>query len=191
MKFAILLTSCVRSHDKNYDYYISSIKRWLNDTKLPIFIVESSGYKFPEFNNTRLKVASFNLENEPSSSQYEAKSILFAMETFKDDLKDYTHIIKITGRYFLKVEHILNDLEKKIDVDIILQSKHQHKWNNSEIFGFRIGLEHNLLDPLEHTGLMENNIYNFALSHTSETLPPIPNELMVKRGGDGFIVNPL
>ena len=83
MKVAILLTSCVRSTSEDakvkMSYYLRAIDSWLNKTSLPIYIVESSGYSFPEFDNTRLKVCSFDLQNEPSSSQYEAKSILYAM----------------------------------------------------------------------------------------------------------------
>ena len=125
MKFAILLTSCVRNNnqdDLKMSYYLKAIDSWLNNTNLPIFIVESSGYTFPEFKNTRLNVCSFDLQNEPSSSQYEAKSILFAMGQFKEDLKEYTHILKVTARYYIdsntdRFENILSNLE---DVDIVL-----------------------------------------------------------------------
>jgi len=203
MKWAILLTSCVRTrtnnnninHNNNQNnnlmkYYSNAIKSWLEKTNLPIFIVESSGYTFPEFANTRLKVCSFDLTNQPSSSQYEAKSILYAMNYFKNELKPYTHIMKVTGRYYLDIENILPTLG---NVDMILQSKHSHfqKWNNSEIFGYRNGIENEFLDTILNQGYMEEAIYKYAHSHTYERLPPIPNINKIPRGGDNLIIDPL
>ena len=90
MKWCILLTSCVlRNFSLNkFNFYRKAISAWLTKTTLPIFIVESSGYQFSEFSGTRLKVYTFNLsENLASSSQYEARSILAALEYFKADMK--------------------------------------------------------------------------------------------------------
>lgn len=193
MNWAILLTSCVRSNKSNdpkMEYYLRAIKDWLEKTNLPIFIVESSDYTFPEFKNTRLKVCSFDLTNQASSSQYEAKSILFAMDYFKDDLEPYTHILKVTARYYVDVENILPSLP---DVDMILQSQHNHviKWNNSEIFGFRKGCENCFLQPIVDLGFMEHTIYKFAFSHSFHRLQPISNIYKVRRGGDNLIVDPL
>jgi hypothetical protein len=193
MNWAILLTSCVRSNkpnDPKMEYYLRAIKDWLEKTNLPIFIVESSGYTFPEFENTRLKVCSFDLTNQASSSQYEAKSILFAMDYFKNDLEPYTHILKVTARYYVDVENILPSLP---DVDMILQSQHNHviKWNNSEMFGFRTGFENCFLRPIIDCGFMEHTIYQFAFSHSFHRLQPIANIYKVRRGGDNLIVDPL
>lgn len=193
MNWAILLTSCVRTtnpNDPRMTYYLQAIKDWLEKTSLPIFIVESSGYTFPEFENTRLKVCSFDLINQASSSQYEAKSILFAMDYFKDDLEPYTHILKVTARYYVDVENVLPLLS---DVDMVLQSQHNDKinWNNSEVFGFRKGCENCLLDPIINLGFMENAIYNFAHSHSFCRLQPLPNVYKVRRGGDNLIIDPL
>lgn len=196
MKVAILLTSCVRSTSEDakvkMSYYLRAIDSWLNKTSLPIYIVESSGYSFPEFDNTRLKVCSFDLQNEPSSSQYEAKSILYAMDHFGEEFKDYTHVLKVTARYFVDCENILLQMEDD-NYDILLQSQVNHdiKFNNSELFGFRIGLEKSILEPILQKGLMEHAIYDFASKHSHIRFPPIENTYEVKRGGDGLIVNPL
>jgi hypothetical protein len=193
-KYAILLTSCVREtpnqSPSRLSYYLRAIDSWLNKTNLPIFIVESSNYNFPEFNNTRLKVCSFDLQNQASSSQYEAKSILFAMEAFKEELKEYTHVLKVTARYYIECENLLQNLE---NVDLILQYQVNHdiEWNNSEVFGFRNGLEHELLDPILNLGLMESRIYNFSKYHSHKRLPPIKNVFRTPRGGDGLIFDPL
>jgi hypothetical protein len=196
MKLVILLTSCVRSTledaELKMSYYLRAIDSWLNKTSLPIYIVESSGYNFPEFDNTRLKVCTFDLQNEQSSSQYEAKSILYAMNHFREEFKEYTHVIKITARYFVDCEDIFLQMQDE-DCDIILQSQVNHniKWNNSELFGFRIGLEKSILEPILQKGFMEHTIYEFASTHSHIRFPPIENIYKVKRGGDGLIVNPL
>jgi hypothetical protein len=194
MKWAVLLTSCVRINypdDKRKEYYLRAIRDWLEKTNLPIFIVESSNYTFPEFNNTRLKVFSFNLENEPSTSQYEAKSILNAMEYFKNDFMNYTHILKVTARYYLDVEEIIQYVPE--DSEIILQHcvNHSINWNNSEIYGFKIGHEQIFLNDIIHLGFMETTIYKYALNHIMYRLPPINNIYNVERGGDKLIINPL
>jgi len=194
MKWAVLLTSCVRikyPDDKRKEYYLRAINDWLEKTNLPIFIVESSNYTFPEFNNTRLKVFSFNLENEPSTSQYEAKSILNAMEYFKNDFMNYTHILKVTARYYLDVEEIIRYVPE--NSEIILQHcvNHSIYWNNSEIYGFKIGHEQTFLNDIINLGFMETTIYKYALNHIMYRLPPINNIYNVERGGDRLIINPL
>ena len=105
-----------------------------------------------------------------------------------DNLFDF----KVTARYFVDCENILLTI-KDDDYDILLQSQvnHKIKWNNRELFGFRIGIEKSILEPILQTGFMENAIYVFASTHSHIRFPPIKNTYMVKRGGDGLIVNPL
>ena len=191
--WAVLLTSCVRTADpldKRKEYYLRAIHDWLTKTKLPIFVVESSGYAFPEFYHPRLKVVSFNLENEPTSSHYEAKSILYALDHFKNDLLPYTHILKVTARYFFPIESILAQVPPSID--IVLQStvSHEHEWNNSEIFGFKKGTEQ-FLKNISSSMLMEQVIYQFSKTHPTARFPPLENIYRVERGGDQRILNPL
>ena len=194
MKWAVLLTSCVRStkpNDKRLFYYRRAIINWLLKTNLPLFIVESSGFTFPGFSNSRLNVCTCDLRDRASSSQYEADSILFAMDYFKDKLKDYTHILKVTARYYVNIENILPNIK---DVDIVLQSQSNNsiEWNNSEIFGFRNGVENFLKEiATPNLGIMEKLIYKFSLTHSFDRLPPLKNIYKVPRGGDNLVVNPL
>jgi hypothetical protein len=190
MKWAILLTSCVRknnSSDLKKMYYLKSIRDWLEKTDYPIFIVESSGYTFPEFNKTRLKVCSINLENLSSSSQFEARSILHAFDYFKNDLLNYTHILKVTARYFVDIKSVLSNME---NVDFMVQHHYNDTilWNNSEIFGFRKGLEH-FVDHVSDPGgiLMENALYHFSRKFNYKFLPPLKNIHRARRGGDKLL----
>jgi hypothetical protein len=182
IKVAILLTTCfAENSDKNKKkYYERSLNMW-DKTKLPIFVVESSNYSFKKFKH--LKTCSTNILNEPSSTQYEAKSILYALDFFKEDLSSYTHILKITGRYFLDIKKLLNNLPC---VDLLLQHSYNNsiKWNNSEIFGFRINLKNEIFAPISKTGLFEHHIYKISKNYSFFRFPPIRNIYKVRRGGD-------
>jgi hypothetical protein len=109
-KWIILLTTAINNSlntIKDSDFrkvlYIKQIKRWLNETKYDIVLVESSGYNFPEIIHERLHKVIFKINNSlSSSSQYEAVSISQALENIqnKDFYINCTHILKVTGRYF-------------------------------------------------------------------------------------------
>jgi hypothetical protein len=189
--WAVLLTSCVRTADpldKRKEYYLRAIHDWLIKTTLPIFVVESSGYTFPEIHHPRLKVCSFNLENEPTLSHYEAKSILYAMEYFKEDLIPYTHILKVTARYFIPIEPVLAQVPPHIDIVLQYSVNHAHKWNFSEFFGFKKGTEQIFLKNISTSALMEQVIYQFSTENATARFPPFENEYRVERGGDKLIL---
>jgi hypothetical protein len=191
--WAVLLTSCVRTADpldKRKEYYRRSIHDWLTKTTLPIFLIESSGYTFSEFYHSRLKVCTFHLENEPTLSHYEAKSILYALDHFKEELLPYTHILKVTARYFFPIEPILAQIPSSIEM--VLQSTVIHKdgWNNSEIFGFKKGTEQ-FLNDISTNRMMEHVIYKFSTTHPTARFPPLENIYRVERGGDKKMINPL
>jgi hypothetical protein len=194
MKWCILLTACVlRNYSSTkFDYYRKAISAWLSKTTLPIFIVESSGYQFSEFKGTRLKVYTFTLsENLASSSQYEARSILAALEYFKDSMSEYTHILKVTARYY--IDNMRSILYEGKPHQIYVQHLKSDvlKWNNSEIFGLRKRFFRKLLEPIVRLGYMEQAIYNFKNNHTHRILPPMKNYFGAKRGGDNLLVDPL
>tara|TARA_Y100000389_G_C17404058_1_gene487045 strand:- start:124 stop:1452 length:1329 start_codon:yes stop_codon:yes gene_type:complete len=200
---AILLSVCVRivsynKKDKKMEYYLQSINSWLKKTTLPIFLVESSGYTFPEFNNTRLNKCAINLNKKyESAAQPESRSILHAIDFFKDKLKDYKYIMKITGRYYIDCENILKTLE---DSDLAIQYKRNHtlKYENCEIFRFRLGLENYLFSKLVDKGKLESVLYYSIKTRSYIRLPPFENINMVRRGHTSIqpvhprlIINPL
>ena len=189
-RWCVLLTTCRRQRDKSTDdkdnYYKRSIELWLSQTDLPIFVVESSGQGFPEFAGSRLKVHTVDIQNLPSSSQYEARSILSALDAFKSDMALYTHVLKVTGRYYVDVEYILPTVP---DVDLVVQSRFEKDWNNSELFGIKKELMKELLMPIYDEGLMEKQVYTFSTTHTTYRLPQIRNILMSRRGGDNLVLD--
>ena len=206
-KFAILLTSCVSAVNcsKREIYYrkklyLKVIDKWLTETNIPIYLVESSGYNF-KIDHPRFKCVSFQqkVRGNVEKSQAEAKSILYAYKKFKKEWKDYTHIIKITGRYFLedleKWIHRHEKGERNLKIDIWHQNQEGPflrylfsfiigRWINSEIFICRISKLKSVLYQVdtimeEHLGkVIESGYYKFAV------LPSFKNTLRSRRGGD-------
>ena len=137
MKWIIILTTCVEHMNENsinkprLDLYLKQLKLWLQNTTFTIYLVESSNNgrcflplkeKYPN----RLNIVTFNQKklypNWSGSSLLEAASIKHVMDKLIKNEKDCTHVLKVTGRYFL------SDIESKLSNvtqdDCILKQKH-------------------------------------------------------------------
>jgi hypothetical protein len=196
----VLLTAAVSNttntiHDTEYrkQLYYKQILQWLEKTNYIIVIVESSGYDFPNITHDRLHKITFKFDKPmPSSSQYEAHSILYAIKNIKDCdfYKNCTHILKVTGRYFLSdIEKHLNS--KPQDKDLYLQ-KHRNnniKWQNSEYYGIRKELFEILLKDVQTAGLMEHELWNFSIGKSGCHIGYFQND--IKRGGDNLLIKDL
>ena len=190
VKWVVLLTTCVSplthsvdEKNERKDLYITQINRWLLETTLPIFVVESSGYTFNEIKNDRLHVMTLNITDKlPSSSQYEAKSILYAIQQMQNfpEYVNCTHILKVSGRYFLQdVETKLGAIDKTYD--LYLQKHKQPNWRNSEYFGIRKELMGPLMESVQNK-LMENALSAYSNNKLYVEIGPFENN--VKRGGN-------
>ena len=51
----VLLTTAVNGDPERIELYERQLKRWLENTRFPIFVVESSGYHFDAFNDYKKK----------------------------------------------------------------------------------------------------------------------------------------
>lgn len=198
ISYVVLLTTCVHAKgisnneiEERKELYSKQINRWINETNLPIFVVESSGYKFDEIpKNNRLHIFSFTINDNlnTSSTESEKISINYAikqMEKFRK-YKKASHVLKVTGRYFL--EGIENKLDDKFDLYLQLHRNDVIKFQNSEYYGIRKELIVPFLNSVNNI-LMEHALYNFSLNTTWATIGPFPNN--VKRGGDKLVINPL
>jgi len=199
-KWIVLLTAAVSNitntiNDVEYRKYLYSkqIIQWLSKTNYTIVIVESSGYDFPNITHDRLHKITFKFDKTmPSSSQYEANSILYAINNISscDFYKNCTHILKVTGRYFLPdVEKHLNS--KPQDKDLYLQKhrKDDIKWQNSEYYGIRKELFDNLLKDVKTTGLMEHELWKFSIGKSGCHIGYFENN--IRRGGDNLLIKNL
>ena len=199
-KWIVLLTTAVSSSsnkitDTEYrkNLYSEQILKWLNKTNFMIVVVESSGYNYPNINNERLYKVSFKItEKFSSSSQYEANSILYALNEISncDFYKNCTHILKVTGRYFLdNIENHLNS--KPQNKDLYLQ-KHRNdkiKWQNSEYYGIRKQLFPVFLENVKTIGLMEKELWKFSINKTGCHIGYFENN--IRRGGDKLLIKNL
>lgn len=197
VRWVVLLTTCVSpvvrsvdTIDERKELYIKQINRWLDETTFPIFVAESSGYKFEEIKNNRLHVMTLNITDRlQSSSQYEAKSVLYAVEQMKNfpEYKNCTHILKVSGRYFLQgVEGKLDELDKAYDM--YLQKHKQPNWRNSEYFGIKKELMIPLMESVQNK-LMETALSEYSSNKSYVEIGPFENT--VRRGGDGNVIREL
>lgn len=191
--------------------------KWLTQTSLPIFIVESSGIGFPEFfsdyppcnfdrkifskNGTemdRLRIVTTEKEqNYGDSTHLEALSLLKAFDAMKDTLQyqQADYLLKVTGRYFLEnIEDVIN-MEWTPGLDFYLQRFRYPDdgtgWQNTEYFGARREFIHELgqLVMDEHIP-MEHAFYNLTLGRSMQIFEKgFPND--TPRGGDKMILDPL
>ena len=180
--------------------YIDSINRWLKNTDLDIYIVESSNYDFPEYkNNPRVKVYTFKSENDInckhcSATPYEAESILRAFNHF--GLKVYDKIIKVTGKYYIPdMKKLINNIPP--DSDLYFQNTHNYdkKIQNSEIFGCRTKYLPKIMNLIKSNSRLnmnfENTLYSLIGKYKIYRFPPIKLDVPVKRSGDNKIMDSL
>lgn len=196
----VLLTSAVSNIsnticdvEQRKELYSKQILQWLEKTNYTIVIVESSGYNFPNITHNRLHKITFKFTTPMlSTSQYEANSIIYALENIKDCdfYKNCTHILKVTARYFLSdIEKHLNS--KPQDKDLYLQ-KHRNdkiRWQNSEYYGIRKELFANLLKNVKIKGLMEHELWRFSIGKSGCHIGYFEND--IKRGGDNLLIKNL
>lgn len=201
--WVVLLTTAVNPFGKNdtneilyrEQLYKKQIHRWLNDTDYEIFVTESTGRTIPNLlDSPRLHLINFDLIKEfgksTSSSFYESHSFVKFVKFFQEtDFYDKTtHILKVTGRYFLP------DINKQISVlrnyDVYIQKHKSKNWQNTEYFGIN---KHLLLDlankNLSDNTNLEHTFYNFIQDKKCMKFEPFENN--ISRGGDGKTLNPL
>ena len=131
-----------------------------------------------------------------TSSVLEARALDHAIHEMNEvkGLQHITHVLKVTGRYFLEgVEEQLGHHRDLRSSALLLQTHRDDgiKWQNSEYFGCR----RDLLDILSFRVLknkkaMEENLYELSTIVGFRILGPgFPNSQ--SRGGDGLIIDPL
>lgn len=200
-EWVVLLTTCLNPDNKNnlneirfrMELYNYQIKKWLNETNMRIVVVESTGYSFPDIIHDRLTVINFKFDQKyNSSSQYEARSIIYAINQIKD--MDFyiksTHILKVTGRYFLEnIENVLNSSEQYLDLYLQHLRDDKIRWQNTEYFGIKKELLLLMLNPIIDNGFIEHCIYDFLVDKKYCFIGKFSNN--IRRGGDKMLFKEL
>lgn len=192
-KWIVLLTMCVAPiglPQKDIDYrkniYFKQLNRWLTETDLDIFVVESSGFDFG-ISSPKLHIISLNITDKlNSASQYEALSILYALNRMQnyEQYQNATHILKVTGRYFLPdIEKVL---DSQSDDDLYLQMFNCKEWQNSEYYGIRKELFYDFISTVGLNDNMEIKLREYQNKHSFSIVGPFPNN--VPRGGDKITI---
>ena len=214
-KFCILLTCCVaplycneKEVKKRKRLYLRVIRKWLKETAFEIYCVDSSGYLFSEINDKRFHIYSFVYKNKDiniGKTHGEVKSILKAYKHFKkewsqNEKKGYTHVIKITGRYYLEdlekwckkknIIHSTRDLWTQRECLPFPQSLAYYflSHTNSEIFICRISKLYNMFSRKEKDIYMERHINMLEEKYKYGKLPRLKNTLRSRRGGDNLFL---
>lgn len=201
-EWGVLLTMCfrrdsVKSEDEHEAVYRGIIEKWLQHTGLPIFVIETSGFQL-NITHERLWYFTFDDPHRKkvgSSSILEANALNRAMEEMNSlPAANITHVLKVTGRYFL--EGVEEQLSKHADLrsPVLLLQTHRNediKWQNSEYFGISL----DALDLLSHRVLqsnkaMEENLFTLSNLFGFKFLGPGFTNSQ-PRGGDGLVINPL
>jgi len=199
-KWCVLLTTAIGASDIEYrkELYLMQLKKWVTRTNYFIFIVESTGHgdffkpmkdKYPD----RIDIISITLFPSTNSSILEAHSINHAINYIRQTNIDITHILKVTGRYFL--DNIQNSLENAIpnlDFYIQIHTNHTIKWQNTEYYGIRKNLMIPMVNTvIQNSNFMEYNFYEFIHQpyFKSTTLGPFHNQ--IRRGGDNMLIENL
>ena len=203
-EWVVLLTTCRNRPDHNSALiheaiYKKQIIRWLEESGLPIFVIESSGVGFPELERDypNLHVITTNITNVTSSSFGEAESLLAAMKGMKnyEKFNETKYVMKVTGRYFLEGVKDVIDKKLKTGADFYVQLHFNDKinWQNSEYFGMKKELIPDLANlVLRDRIFMEHVLYNVTRNTTKHF--DIFEEGFANdqaRGGDKMVINPL
>mgnify|MGYP006267358583 CR=1 FL=1 len=206
-EWIVIITTCISPHgsntkedDINYrkSLYEKQIKRWLEETNLPIFVVESSGYGFDNLltsykDKRKLVVVTFHQENDDKSTTIkERNSVRYLLDHIQtnDEYRNCKYVLKVTGKYFL--EHFEDQIPTfPKDKDMFLQKKRDEntKIQHCEFFGMRKELLPDFLDSIDKH-IMERELYDFSSRYSSEFIGPFVNTEKVNRG-DGSVLETL
>jgi hypothetical protein len=196
----ILLTMCVNVRDNSgytpeqrLNIYLEVVDLWLKNTTFDLYIVESSGYTFPEINDPRVKVYSFISQKKYNckrcyATPYEAESILLAFDAL--NLGRYQKIIKVTGKYFLpNFEKIVDGIPE--DAQLYFQHNQSEGGQNSELFGCKTiylkGIMNLILQNSYNNMNFESTLYSIRNDYIVYRFPKIKLNKIVKRGDGDYL----
>jgi hypothetical protein len=192
-KWIVILTTAVNINNES-EYrkklYKKQILNWLHHTNHYIYVIESTGVAL-NITHERLKYVSFYLPKLASSSQSEATSILYILNSIKNDpvYMECTHILKVTGRYFLQnINNVLNNSIQGLDVYLQHHFNHNIHSQNTEYFGIRKTLLEKFLLTVVKEGLIEHKFYEFIVKNklSFTRIGPFINN--IARGGDKQVI---
>jgi hypothetical protein len=174
----------------NPEMYEKRVHRWLNNTDLDIYIVDSSGIGINQ-KHERLHQYVFEQDLEISKNSVsvcEKNSILKAIEYFKEDFLKYNIVFKITGKYFIPdFEEIITQIPENIEV--VLQNLTITHGQNTEIVGFKPEIIREIIEFIANGFSFENTMYiiNTLPKYKKYRLPRIKLDDYTKRSDNSIL----
>jgi len=168
------------------DTYLKSINQWIHTT-LPIVVVENSGYTFP-ITSPNMEMISFNSKDYDYSKHqmdskgvHEAFSVLYALHHSKL-LKKCSHVIKVTGRYFIPFESLIRSIPYSC------KAIRQHDHGRCEIIGCKKSIVKDIFKlPMKIGNKLESHVesvYQHRINQLEHVVTlPVLKIKPTKRGG--------
>lgn len=182
-KYCILLTMYIKNKEQ---LYYNIVNRWLNETSLDIYIVDSSNTGL-QIIHPRLYQYKFEQGDKfvtSNPSKYEINSISKIINHF--NFKKYDMIIKITGKYFIpNFESYIKTIDS---ADLILQNRTDTHGQNTELLSIKLDLIHGFIN--QYTGSynnFENYVYCKQHNYNTYRFKPLILDEYTKRS-DGSIL---
>jgi len=179
------------------ELYSSNILKWLEYTIFPIVVIESSGYNFPEINHERLYKYSFEIDDNIKLNHLGDKEI-YSLSVVLDKIKDLdiykncSHILKVTGRYYLEgIEAVLTSVPLHKELYLQFHRYDDVKYQNCEYFGMKNELFNNFVSDYYNLNgeLMEQKLWGFSINKDKWHIGYFNNK--IARGGDKLIITKL
>jgi len=188
MKIGILLTSTFYPHNVSHlvqknpvarkHTYLRALEEWTK-TDFPIVLIDNSE------TSDLIHILTKNVEiltipstvKSKNKGEREVGSILDAI-TNSVLFQDVTHIIKVTGRYYIPNFRTIVD-KIPSDIEII----HQQRGKKCEVFGFKKELAENLFDNVGEVKLERHLYRKRYLGYKRFILPQLPLSWPTPMGG--------
>ena len=190
-KICLLLTMYVSDDKNRRDMYERNVLRWINESNIDIFTVDSSGRGL-RIEHPRLHQFIFDqgvglVLHDPSV--YEKKSILSALEHFFVQFSNYDIIFKLTGKYFVP------DFEKiskfiPSDAELVVQNSVITHGQNTELLGCRYKIMKNIINLIDDDTSFELMSKKIVCSKKYKTyrIPQLKLDQRVKRGDGSYLL---
>lgn len=159
-------------------HYRKICKKWLQNTKIPIYIVDSSGrYLFENSEYPNLHQFTFKQEEKRkrrNPSMKEKDSIEKIIDCNFEGIAEHDFVYKITGKYFIdNFERICIDC-LPCDADYILQNNTLTNGQNTELIGFKPSLTKELLSDISPIKNFESVARDLIYNHPNRKIYRLP-----------------
>ena len=119
---------------ERHSMYRDVVQQWLNQTNLHIYAVNSGGVPLGVVHDRFSEFVFAQEEPRKTTTYHESDAILRALDHFQ--FPPDCIVLKVTAKYFCPdLEPLLSHIDA--DTGLIVQSRHDRLWRNTELLGMR------------------------------------------------------